>query len=41
MLKMLNDYAQGKAIQNHNKKDDINQEKTAVTLFVFYHILQS
>jgi len=41
MLKMLNGYAQGKAIQKHNKKGDINQEKTAVTLFVFNHLLQS
>lgn len=43
MLKMLNDYAQGKVIQEHNIRVTLTKKlrKTAVTLFVFNHILQS
>lgn len=43
MLKMLNDYPQGKVIQKHNKRLTLtkNLKKTAVTLFVFHHVLQS
>ncbi len=42
MLKILNDYAQGKVIQKHNKKLTLtkNLKTTAVTLYVFHHILQ-
>ncbi len=40
MLKILNDYAQGKVIQKHNKKLTLtkNLKKTAVTLCFPSHI---
>lgn len=43
MLKILNDYVQGKVIQEHNKGVTLTKKlrKTAVSLFVFNHILQS